>query len=193
MFHVQHFHPIVALRALGLLAPAGERNDLSPGRVRGPGAGPIHNRLGDVAQQQPAILLSLRRSILAKGRDGGDLLAAHSELRAHPRCVQGEFFQMRKRNLISAQMVAEARGWAEELTALEIRGPGDLEPAWRRLEARYAIPYSTFWSLKYRHDLKDIWASLHRMLELALTAERALRAAQDSHHNFIEKVVTGNG
>jgi hypothetical protein len=100
---------------------------------------------------------------------------------------------MFKRNLIAAQVLAEARGWAEELTALEVQGPGDLEPAWRRLEGRYGIPYSTFWSLKYRPELKSIWADLHVMLKLAVEHERSRRAAQLSHHNFIEKVVTGKG
>lgn len=97
----------------------------------------------------------------------------------------------RKRNLISAQLLAEARAWADELTAMEIRGPGDLEPAWRRLEARYGVPYSTFWSLRYRDDLKDIWASLHLMLKLAVEAEHERRASQASHRQFITRAVSG--
>ena len=82
---------------------------------------------------------------------------------------------MLKRNLISAQVLAEARAHADELTAMEIHGPGDLEAAWRRLESRYGIPYSTFWSLKYRSELKSIWADLHIMLRLAVEHERSRR------------------
>ncbi len=99
---------------------------------------------------------------------------------------------IRQRALISAQVLAEARAWANELTSLEIEGPGDLEPAWRRLENRYGIPYSTFWSLKYRTELKSIWADLHLMLKLAVEHERSRRAAQLSHHKFVE-TVTGKG
>lgn len=99
---------------------------------------------------------------------------------------------MRNRALISAQMLTEARQWADELTGMEITGPRDLEDAWRRLETRYGIPYSTFWSLRYRADLKDIWASLHRMLQLAVEHERSRRAANLSHHEFINAAVSGS-
>lgn len=98
-----------------------------------------------------------------------------------------------KRNLISAQLLEEAKEWAKELTAMEIRGPGDLEAAWHRLETRYGIPYSTFWSLRYREDLKDIWASLHRMLEMAVEHERSRRAAQLSHRQFINEAIAEKG
>jgi hypothetical protein len=91
--------------------------------------------------------------------------------------------------LLSAQLLAEARAWADELTKMEIEGPFDLEDAWRRLETRYGIPFATFWSLRYRKELKDIWASLHRMLQLAVDAERTRRASQASHHEFIRQAV----
>lgn len=97
---------------------------------------------------------------------------------------------IRQRSLLSAQLLAEARAWAEELTSLEIGGSDDLEDAWTRLERRYGIPVATFFSLRYRKDLKDIWASLHYMLELAVEAERARRARQLSHQDFIEQKKT---
>lgn len=177
------------------VGPAGEREHIAPagGRrcARG-GSAPIHDLFDDVTQDQPAIFFSLHRAVLAKGRDGDDLSSHFEVLSVNARSVAGSSFQMRNRALISAQMLAEARGWAEELTEMEITGPRDLEDAWRRLETRYGIPYSTFWSLRYRADLKDIWASLHRMLQLAVEQERSRRAANLQHHEFISSVVGGS-
>lgn len=100
---------------------------------------------------------------------------------------------MRQRQLLSAQLLAEARGWADELTQMEIKGPFDLEDAWRRLEARHGIPFATFWSLRYRKELKDIWASLHRMLQMAVEHERSRKVAQLSHHQFVKETITRTG
>lgn len=189
MFHVKKF---LSVRATGFATPAGKRGVYYPAGAPTParGHGPRQNLFREVAQQQPAILLSIHRR-LAKVSDGCDL-TGHEELLSVARSVAGSELQMFKRNLISAQVLAEARSCADELTAMEVQGPGDLEPAWRRLEARYAIPYSTFWSLKYRSELKSIWADLHLMLKLAVEHERSRRAAQLSHHKFVE-TVTGKG
>lgn len=100
---------------------------------------------------------------------------------------------IRKRSLLSAELLEEAREWAKELTALEVQGPNDLEFAWRRLEARYGIPYATLHSLRYRKDIKDIWASLHRLLQMAVEQERSRKAAQLSHRQFINKVIAKEG
>lgn len=175
------------------VSPAGEREHIAPAgalRCVGGSSAPILDPFDDVTQDKPAIFFSLHRR-LAKANDGGDLSGHLEVLSLNARSVAGSKFQMRNRALISAQMLAEARGWAEELTELEIKGPRDLEDAWRRLETRYGIPYSTFWSLRYRADLKDIWASLHRMLQLAVEQERSRRAANLSHHQFINTVVSG--
>jgi hypothetical protein len=171
--------------------PTGKSNYLAgaPDRRHGPG----QHRLRHIADQYPAVVLSIRRARLAKGCDGSDL-AAHRETPLSNACsVLGMASMFRKRNLISAQMLAEARAWASELTAMEIQGPGDLEPAWRRLEARYSIPYSTFWSLRYRDDLKDVWASIYIMLQQAVEQERSRRAAQLSHHQFVKETITRTG
>lgn len=100
---------------------------------------------------------------------------------------------IRKRSLLSAQLLEQAREWARELTALEMQGPHDLEFAWHRLEARYGIPYATFHSLRYRKDLKDIWVSLYFMLQEAVEQERSRRAAQLSNRQFINEAVTDKG
>lgn len=46
--------------------------------------------------------------------------------------------------------VAVARDVANRLIVNESRGPGDIDNAMRRLEAKYGIPYSFLWSLRYR-------------------------------------------
>ena len=100
---------------------------------------------------------------------------------------------IRKRSLLSAELLDQAREWAKELTALEMQGPHDLESAWRRLEIRYGIPYATLHSLRYRKDLKDIWASLYILLQQAVEHERSRRAAQLSHRQFINDAVAEKG
>lgn len=175
------------------VSPAGEREHIAPaGSIGAGGSAPILDPFDDVTQDKPAIFFSLNRVRLAKGRDGGDL-SGHVQAPVSNACSVSEAgFMFRKRNLISAQLLAEARAWADELTAMEIRGPGDLEAAWRRLEARYSVPYSTFWSLRYRDDLKDIWASLHCLLRLAVEAERARRASQMARDNHISSILNGD-
>lgn len=55
-------------------------------------------------------------------------------------------------------IVDSAANMARDLVQREARGPGDLENAMRRIEARYGVPYATLWSLRYRKP-KDIMAS----------------------------------
>ncbi|HWW46284.1 MAG TPA: hypothetical protein VNZ94_00395 [Xanthobacteraceae bacterium] len=183
MFHVER----LLSRLAGTARECGDNVPTVPASVRG--RGPIEDFLHDVTQHKPAIFFSLNRRILAKGRDGDDVTRHGQALRSVTRNVTRSDLQMRNRSLISAQILAEAKTWAEELTAMEIRGPNDLEDAWRRLEHRYGIPYSTFWSLKYRKGLKDIWASLHFMLRVAIDAERATRARQFTHQEAIQEIV----
>lgn len=70
----------------------------------------------------------------------------------------------------SAAFVEEATDWARALVRRECRGPGDIEPAMRRLEARYGLPYSTLWRLRYRKP-KDIMVSIYARLQAAYLAE----------------------
>jgi hypothetical protein len=69
-----------------------------------------------------------------------------------------------------AVYVDDAAEWAKRLTHNEARGPGDIENAWRRLEARYGIPWRAFWSLRYRPP-RDIAASVYFALLQAYEAE----------------------
>lgn len=82
----------------------------------------------------------------------------------------------------------QAREWGNELTRRESRGPGDMENAWRRLEARSGIPWRLFWSLRYRlpnvidHDL---WERLRQFYE----AECARQARLLKHEAEITKAL----
>jgi hypothetical protein len=65
---------------------------------------------------------------------------------------------------------ADARVWARALIRSESRGPGDTEPAMRRLEGRYGIPWRTFWTLKYRPP-SDVMVGVYLQLKAAYEAE----------------------
>lgn len=79
-----------------------------------------------------------------------------------------------------ATHLSDAARWADWLTKVESRGPGDMPNAWRRLERRYGIPYQTFRSLRYQHP-KDIWAGLYLKLRGAYEMEKQRQFAQLQH------------
>lgn len=66
--------------------------------------------------------------------------------------------------------VGEAQIWARELVRREMRGPGDVGNAMRRLGQRYGIEYSVLYSLRYRPP-KDIVVSVYERLRAAYLAE----------------------
>lgn len=68
--------------------------------------------------------------------------------------------------------ISDARSWANELIRRESRGPGDTENAMHRLEARYGIPWRTFWALRYRPP-SDVFVSVYLNLRAAYEAECA--------------------
>ena len=75
-----------------------------------------------------------------------------------------------KRSDMIASGVEDAREWANELIRRESRGPGDMENAMHRLEARYGIPWRTFWAMRYRAP-KDVFVSVYVQLKTAYQAE----------------------
>ena len=52
----------------------------------------------------------------------------------------------------------------------EMRSPGDMENAMRRLESRYGIPWRVFWNLRYRPPA-DILVGVWRQLKSAYEFE----------------------
>lgn len=83
---------------------------------------------------------------------------------------------MRKKEL-PVSHIAEAQEWANTLIRRESRGPGDLPNAMRRLEARYGIPWRTFWSLRYRPPediLTGIYFRLHQAFQLECQRQKRL-------------------
>lgn len=92
--------------------------------------------------------------------------------------------------MADAAYVNEAAGWARTLTQRESRGPGDIENAWRRLEARYGVPATTFWSLRYRKP-KDVLASVYFRLRDAYEAECARQMRLLQHELTITKAKAG--
>jgi hypothetical protein len=75
--------------------------------------------------------------------------------------------------------VSEAREWASHMVVREMRSPGDLENAMRRLESRYGIPWRTFWNLRYRPPadiLVGVWRQLHAAYEAECSRQERLLA-----------------
>lgn len=52
--------------------------------------------------------------------------------------------------MAECSFVAAAVARAGALVWREARGPGDLDNAMRRIEARFGLPYATLWALRYR-------------------------------------------
>ena len=87
--------------------------------------------------------------------------------------------------------VEEASNWALRLTQAETRGPGDMQNAWRRLEARYGVPWRTFWALRYRRP-RDLTATIFHQLREAYEAERQRQMRLLQHELEITRAITGN-
>ena len=86
--------------------------------------------------------------------------------------------------------VDQAAIWAKELTSRESRGPGDMENAWRRLEARYGISFGTFWALRYRKP-HNIFIEIFAQLHSAYQAECERQMRKLAHEIEITKKITG--
>jgi hypothetical protein len=100
---------------------------------------------------------------------------------------------MRKQRLEIEQVssVDLAAEYADRLVKREARGPGDVEEAMHRIEARFGVPYSTLWGLRYRKP-KTIAADLFLRIRGAYLAmcERELRKLE---HDLAVASATGGG
>ena len=84
-----------------------------------------------------------------------------------------------------AATVEQSQDWARKIVNADVRGPGDLENAMRRVESRFGIPFAALWALRYRPP-KDVAASIYLRLQQAHAAvcESQMRKYQDE----LEKV-----
>lgn len=73
-------------------------------------------------------------------------------------------------NSKSLSGLTEAQHWANAMVMREMRTPGDLLNAMHRLEARYGIPWRTFFNLRYRAPA-DVLVGVYRQLKIAYEEE----------------------
>ncbi len=97
---------------------------------------------------------------------------------------------LRDETMSDAAFVDEAAGWARKLTQHEARGPGDMENAWHRLEARYGVPWRAFWALRYRRPT-EIATSIYMRLQAAYQAEVERQLKRLQHELEITKAKAG--
>jgi hypothetical protein len=97
---------------------------------------------------------------------------------------------LQERHMGDAAYIKEAADWASALTRIETRGPGVIENAWRRLEARYGVPTRAFWSLRYRRP-KEIAVSIYFGLRAAYEAECERQMRRLKHELAITKKIAG--
>lgn len=78
--------------------------------------------------------------------------------------------------------VKEAKDKAHQLVLREFAAGRDVENAMRRASARWGIPYSALWALRYRTP-RDLMASVYFKI---LAAHEAICAKQQSqfHHEY---------
>lgn len=78
-----------------------------------------------------------------------------------------------------ASGLSEARSWSNALLLGEMRSPGDMENAMRRLESRYGIPWRIFHNLRYRPPadvLVGVWRQLKDAYEQECSRQERLLA-----------------
>ena len=87
---------------------------------------------------------------------------------------------LRDRQMSASAFVIQARDWARDVVNADVRGPGDLENAMRRVEQRYGIPFAALWGLRYRPQ-KDVGVSIYTKLQAAHAdvCERQMRKFKD--------------
>jgi hypothetical protein len=86
----------------------------------------------------------------------------------------------------AATFVDSAGKLASYLVAREMRGPGDVDNAMRRLEARYGVPYQALWNLRYRRP-KEIAAHVYAGIISAYDAQCEQQAKRLEHERAVTK------
>lgn len=86
--------------------------------------------------------------------------------------------------------VARGQLMGAELLRWETRGPGDTANAMKRIAARYGVPVSLQWSLRYRPP-KRIWSDLLAKLEAAHAAEQERQWRKLAHDLAVTTEIAG--
>lgn len=84
-----------------------------------------------------------------------------------------------------------ATDYARRLVAAEARGPGDLEPAMRRLEARTGIGFWTIWGLWHRKR-KEVGHDLFSRLRHAYLSICERQLSSLKHEVALQKALCGD-
>ncbi|WP_342643471.1 hypothetical protein [Rhodoligotrophos ferricapiens] len=87
------------------------------------------------------------------------------------------------------ELIGRAAEWARSLIQREVRGPGDLPRAMKRLERRYDLPERTLWNLRYRPN--KLIASVYLRLQAAYEAETKRQIEMLKHELELTKAATG--
>lgn len=87
--------------------------------------------------------------------------------------------------------VDQAVQYQKKLVQREIRGPNDIEPAMRRIETKYGVPFSTLWVLRYRPP-KRIWADVLDGIRMAYEAQKQEQIRRLRHETEITEIVAGS-
>lgn len=104
------------------------------------------------------------------------------------RVAQGAI-AMSKRTLRAAQILADAKRMADAITLAEMMSPTEpLDLVWHRIEAKYGVPVSAMWSIRYRSDLKDIWASIYLSLCDAHALIERRQNSKAEHDRHVERL-----
>lgn len=83
---------------------------------------------------------------------------------------------------------AEVQDITRELIRWESRGPGDTLNAMRRLAVRYGVPFSFFWSWRYRPPADLLTGTWRRLLEIR-DAELRRQEALLQHERLLTKAL----
>ena len=85
--------------------------------------------------------------------------------------------------------VATAQEIAKHLVTRELRGPGDLQGAMRRIESKYGIPHAFLWALRYRPP-SDILLGAWMRLVSAYQVECARQERLARAEHLIARTIT---
>lgn len=97
-----------------------------------------------------------------------------------------------EQNMSAVEYVSQASEWANDLVRNEMRGPGDLDRAMRRVERKSGVPYAKLWALRYRKP-KDILLSTFFALREAYVAERERQLRMLEHEIETTREIAGTG